>query len=119
MVLRTWMVETAVVASILSVVVLVSGSARIEWVGAAAVLASFGHASVGERLREREAARQVPSVDCHRWSTRYFMTKEALWAVYFAAKGSYAALVGVGVFLLYPLWRAAWRKRHPMSASFD
>ncbi|MEO7895898.1 MAG: hypothetical protein ABIR65_01245 [Pseudolysinimonas sp.] len=115
MTMRTWHFETAVVASVLLVVALASGGGPLEMVGACAVLLSFGHASVGERLREREAARTQPSVECHRWSTRYFVGKEALWLVYFVAHGAWSALVGVGMFLGYPAWRRFWRSRHPLA----
>lgn len=116
MTVRTWHLETAVVAAVLATVALVSGGA-LELIGAGAVLLSFGHASVGERMREREAARTTPSVECHRWSTRYFVGKEALWLVYFVLHGSWSALAGVGLFLLYPVWRRFWRSRKPLVAA--
>lgn len=114
MTLRTWHVETAVVYSVLLAVAVLSGGGWIEFVGAAAVGLSFGHASISVRLAEREAARETPSVHCHRWSARYFLAKEALWCVYFVALGAWSALVGVGLFLAYPLWRRYWRRIHPM-----
>lgn len=85
-----------------------------EWVAAAAVLATFGHASVAERMREREEARDEVEVDCVRWTWRYFVAKEILWAAFFVLTGAYAALAGVGVFLVYPLWRRWWRCRCPL-----
>lgn len=59
---KTWMVEHAVVALILATVVRVTGGSMVEWIGAAAVLCGFGHASVSNRLAEREAARAAPEV---------------------------------------------------------
>jgi hypothetical protein len=112
--IRTWHIETAVVALVLVAVALLSGGGALELIGAGAVLLSFGHASVGERLREREAARIAPSVECHHWSTRYFVGKEALWFLYFVLHGSWSALAGVGLFLVYPLWRRFWRRRYPL-----
>lgn len=113
--IRTWHIETAVVYAVLATVVVATGGGTIEWVGAAAVALSFGHASISVRLAEREAAREVPTVHCHRWMTRYFLAKEALWCAYFLALGAWSALVGVGLFIAYPIWRRYWRRVHPMS----
>jgi hypothetical protein len=114
--IRTWHVEMLVVGSVLASIALFRG-AWTEWLCASAVLATFGHASVAERLRERDALRVQPEVDCVRWTWRYFIVKEILWAAFFVATGAYVALVGVGVFLAYPAWRTWWRKRHPIELS--
>jgi hypothetical protein len=113
--LRTWHVEHAVVVAVLTTVWLATGHESREAVGSLAVYLAFGHASVSERLREREAARTVPSVECYRSSTLYFVGKELAWAAYFVWSGTYAALVGCAVFALYPLWRRWWRRVHPMA----
>lgn len=124
--MRTWHIETAVVAAVLLVVALVSGGGPLELVGAGAVLLSFGHASVADRLAEAELARRAGvraaeldthGVDCHRWATRYLVGKEALWLVYFVAHRSWSALAGVALFLAYPVWRRWWRARHPIGRS--
>lgn len=109
--MRTWQGELAGVAIILGAVLLVTHAPWIEVVGSAAVLASFAHAQVSDRLAEREAARQTPDVHCHAWARRYFLVKEALWLVYFVTKGAWSALVGCAVFLAYPAWRTWWRRR--------
>jgi hypothetical protein len=114
-VVKTWMVELAVVWLVLIGVVALTHGGLIEAVGALAVLAAFAHAQVAERMREREALKSKPDVHCHRWSLRYFMAKELLWLSYFVAHRSWSALVGVGVFLVYPLWRKWWRKRYPIA----
>lgn len=111
--MRTWLGEMLVVAIALAIVAAWRG-AWTEWLAGAAVLASFGHASVAERMREREAARARPEVHCFRWSWRYFVVKEALWVAYFISTGAHAALAGCAVFLLYPAWRSWWRGRHPL-----
>lgn len=115
--LRTWHVEVAVVATTLATVVLVTRGRPIEWIAAAAVCASFMHGQVAERLAEREALRRVPQVACHAWARRYYVAKESLWLGYFLAAHAWSALVGVGLFLLYPRWRAWWRARHPLAGS--
>jgi hypothetical protein len=108
-VIRTWHVEAAGVAVVLATVTLATGARAVEWIGSLAVLASFMHGQVADRLAEREAARSSPDVHCHRWAGRYFAAKEALWLVYFVVHRSYAALAGVALFLAYPLWRRWWR----------
>lgn len=118
--LRTWHFEVALVALVLAATVMLTRGGAVEWLGAAAVLAGFAHAQVADRLAEAEAFRArgfnlmvglEPSVDCYRWQTRYLVGKEVLWFAFFVAHRSWSALVGVGVFLLYPLWRRWYRGR--------
>ena len=111
---RTWHAESAVVAGILFSTAVLSGSHWYEWVGAAAVWCGFSHASIAERLREREAARETPSVECHNKLGWYFMGREVLWTVYFLALGAWSAIVGCIIFAVYPLWRRYWRRIHPL-----
>lgn len=116
-IVRTWRIEMLVVAIVLVGVVLISGGGWLELIGAAAVLLSFGHAQVADRLAEAEQDRQAASppgvvrdsVECHRWATRYLVGKESLWLLYFVAHRSWSALAGVALFLVYPLWRRYWR----------
>lgn len=116
MTVRTWHVEIAVVAAVLFGLAAARGARWPEWVGAGAVLASFGHAQIADRLTEREARRPVPAVECYGKAVYYFVAKEALWVVFFVATGAWSALVGCALFLLYPVWRRAWRARHPLVA---
>lgn len=112
--MKTWHFELAFVATVLLVVYGVAspGDWR-ELIGSAAVLASFAYSQIADRLTEREARRSAHEVHCWRWSLRYFLLKEALWLAYFVAHRSWSALVGVGVFLAYPIWRGWYRKRWP------
>lgn len=114
--MKTYQAELAFVGLALLLAVFLSHGGALETVGALAVLFSFAHAQVAERMREKQAAKAKPDVACHRWSLRYFMAKELLWCSYFVAHKSWAALVGVGVFLAYPLWRKWWRARRPIVA---
>ncbi len=115
--MRTWQGELAVVGTVLGGVLLATHAPLVEVVGAGAVLASFAHGQVSDRLAEKEAARARPEVYCHAWARRYFLAKEALWLIYFVAKGAWSALVGCAVFLAYPAWRSWWRRRSPMERS--
>lgn len=110
--MKTWQLELFVVGLVLFAIAATIGG-RVELVGALAVTLSFGHAQVADRLAEREAARDRPAVDCHRWATRYLVGKEAVWLVYFVALHAWSALAGVGLFLAYPVWRRWYRRRHP------
>lgn len=112
--IRTWMFESCFVAFCLAVVLFVTDgwSNPIEWVGSCAVLLTFCHAQVANRLAEKAAKYEAlgqETVECHRWAQRYWVLKESFWLVYFLFLHAYAALVGVGVFLAYPIWRAWWR----------
>jgi hypothetical protein len=117
--------EMAFVAVVLATVALASGGGAVELIGAGAVLLSFGHAQVADRLSESEAARIAlyraevaggHAVRCYQWATRYLVGKETLWCVYFVVHRSWSALAGVALFLIYPAWRRLWRTRHPIGA---
>lgn len=122
--MKTWQAELAVVAAVLATVIVATGGGYVELLGAGAVALSFGHAQVADRLAEAEAERQAyvkfddldrAGVKCHAWATRYLVSKEALWCLYFVIHHSWSALAGVGLFLAYPLWRRWWRKRNPFN----
>lgn len=122
--MKTWQAEMVVVAVVLGAVALATGGGWLEFVGAGAVLLSFGHAQVADRLAEAESERRAyvrfadegdHGVECHRCATRYLVGKESLWLAYFALHRSWSALAGVGLFLAYPLWRRWWRSRRPLT----
>lgn len=113
--MKTWHFENAFVAAVLLAVWAATGRKPVELLGSVAVFCGFCHASIAERMREREAARPVPSVECHRKSIWFFLAKEAAWFGYFVAQGAWSALVGCAVFAAYPLWRKVWRRWHPMA----
>lgn len=111
--IRTWHLEMCAVAAVLATVAIARGM-WTEWLATGAVLATFGHASIAERLREREAARDAAAVSCYRWLDVYYVAKELLWVAFFVVTSAYVALVGCAVFLAYPVWRRWWRRRHPL-----
>ncbi|HEX2679623.1 MAG TPA: hypothetical protein VHM19_23400 [Polyangiales bacterium] len=105
---RTWQVEAAFVAFVLAGVAFASHKGAIEWLGVLVVFFTWMHASVADRMAEQHAA-QVGGVECHRWAGRYYWAKELLWFSYFAWIGAWSALAGCVLFLVWPLWRKAWR----------
>lgn len=113
--IRTWHVERAVAAVVLAAVAFAAGGG-VQWIAALAVLGTFAHMQIADRLAEREATRQVPSVECHALAVRYLVAKEVAWVAFFSLTGAWTALAGVPLFLLYPVWRRWWRRVHPLAA---
>lgn len=116
--MKTWKAEVLVAAAVLAAAALAGGARAIDALSALAVLATFCHVQVAERLRENHVAAHSPReianiVHCHHWLTRYLVAKELLWVAFFVATRSWPALAGCGLFLLYPVWRRWWRNRHP------
>ncbi len=102
---RTWMIEATVVGAVLALVAAMTGGGTVQWLSAVAVLLSFMHAQVAERMTERQAAAAKPDVECWRWSRRYFLGKELAWCAVFSITRAWPALAGVALFLAYPAWR--------------
>jgi hypothetical protein len=110
--IKTWKLETAVVAIVLLAVNYFTHKLfTIEILSAIAVLLTFGYVSISDRLAEQEALRVTPAVDCYKKLQYYFIGKELFWFLYFFLNHSYSALVGVILFLIYPVWRKIYRKK--------
>lgn len=117
--IRTWQVEATSVACVLFSTAILTGGTFVQWISALAVLFTFMHAQVSERMAEIQSLKVKPEVYCYRWSTRYFYAKEVLWCAVFSLTGAWPALVGVGLFLLYPIWRRWWRRYNPLWIPMD
>lgn len=139
--LKTWHFEMAVATVLLGSVAAYRGT-WLDALGALAVVLTFGHTTIAERMREKQARLpitisageihnggrviavpaqaveigQVDFVECHALLTKYLIGKEIAWVAFFLISKSYPALVGCGLFLLYPVWRKWWRRRHPLPA---
>ena len=115
--MKTWHIEALVIAAILAATVLLTGNDPKEWLGSAAVFVMTRRVSVGDRMQEAEQAAasrgETPQTECYRWFHRYLYIAEALWCAYFIAHGAWSALVGVGMMLLYPVWRRVYRRWRP------
>jgi hypothetical protein len=108
--IKTWMVESLVVAGILSASILIHPFKLSELICGVAVWITFMHGQVSDRMQEKQSQMSNPDVSCYKWSTRYFLLKEAMWITFFLMIGSYSALVGSLVFFVYPFWRKFYRK---------
>ena len=112
--MKTWQIESAVAAAVLSVSPILNRSGW-EALGALAVLLSFMQGQISDRHSAAAAQRaqngDLVEVDCWRWERRYFVGKEILWVVYFCHLRAWSALVGCALFIAYPVWRRWWRAR--------
>lgn len=114
--LRTYHYEYAAVLAILIVPFFFVHEIRItEIIATAAVFFTFCHASISDRMQERQALMEKPDVHCYWKSNIYFMIKEALWITFFLMIKSWAALTGAVIFFLYPLWRKWYRTHYPLN----
>ncbi len=114
----TWMIERAVVAAVLFLIAVPLGEGQfIDWISAIAVLLSFSHAQIADRLREADTARDVPTVLCSDKLDNYWMMKEVAWVFVFVIAWNPAALLGCFMLGSYPAWRRFWRKIHPKETS--
>jgi hypothetical protein len=84
------------------------------WISALAVVLSFAHMQVADRLAEAEERRPSRDVECHRKLRWYLVAKELAWVAAFASAGLWPALVGCGLFLGYPVWRRFYRRWRPV-----
>lgn len=119
---QTWQVETVFIlvalASVAALRLIITHHGWVEWLGVLAVHWTARHASVANRLEEKERRRAEMTggaeVECYKELDRYFLKKEITWCFYFSLVGAYSALVGVAIFLAYPWWRRTWRRYHPV-----
>lgn len=104
------MIEMAIVAVALFCTAALVMQSPIELIGALAVIATFGHIQVADRLHDYATTPGGAPVECHRWLTRYLLAKETLWILYFVLHASWSAILGAVLFLVYPLWRSWYRR---------
>jgi len=108
-------IEDILVLVSLSLAAILSGGNYIEWVGVIAVFLSFKHTVIAFRLEdviEKREEHGDTAFNSHGNQTYYFYAKESIWFIYFFLLGAWSALVGVVIFLLYPLWHDARIKYH-------
>lgn len=109
--MRTWKYEILVVGLVLAVVTILTKNDWVNWVTTVAILLTFNHAQIGDRLQERQAVMDKPTVECYHKLNRLFAAKEVFWIVAFLLMQNYAAIVGSAMFAVYPLWRKYYRSK--------
>ena len=117
--MKTWHYEAAVALSILLLPTLILGGTLVGYVGVFAVFMGFLHGQVASRSSERDADKasqgSTDVLPCHRKEMIYFLLKEVGWFVYFVMLQAWPALIGVGLFLIYRVWRKWYRQHYPLN----
>lgn len=76
-----------------------------------AVMATFCHAQVSDRLREyADGGVKIPP-ECSHLERSYYYVKEASWLLLFLYLANLPALIGTAGFLVYPVWRSYYKGR--------
>src|ERR1700748_1321417 len=112
--IKTWIVESAVVLALLLIPTLFTGFHWREMIGVLAVFFTFKQTQIADRMSEKNAKQATPDVHCYKWFYRHLIIKEVLWVSFFIMVKSWPALIGCAIFLLYPIWRKAYRKFKPV-----
>lgn len=108
--MKTWHIEILIVGIILCTITAFIGNNVVNWITTLAVLLTFNHAQIGDRLQEKQGVMDKPTVECYWKLNRLFAAKEVTWIVAFVLMKNYAAIFGSILFALYPLWRKYYRK---------
>lgn len=108
--MRTWVYEIIVIGLVLCTIDIVFANNLINWITTLAILFTFNHAQIGDRLQERQHKMDQPTVECYYKLNKLFTIKEILWIISFLLMHNYSAIVGSCLFALYPYWRKYYRK---------
>lgn len=109
--MRTWVYEIVVMAIILCLVNFIAANNWINWITTIAILLTFNHGQIGDRLQERQKNMSKPTVECYHKLNKLFAGKEVVWIIAFILMENYAAIVGSVLFFIYPFWRKYYRKK--------
>lgn len=109
--MKTWHWELLIVSIVLIATTFLLSNDKINWITTLAIILTFQHAQIGDRLQERQKILDKPTVDCY-WKLNWlFVGKEVLWITAFILMGNYAAIIGSTMFSLYPIWRRYYRNK--------
>lgn len=109
--LKTWHIELFVVAVILGTLTFLFANDLVNWITTVAILLTFNHGIIGDRLQEKQSKMDRPTVECYWKLNPLFAAKEVVWIAAFLIMQNYAAIVGSALFFLYPFWRKFYRRR--------
>lgn len=107
--ISTYIKEMLVVIPILCITTWINANNTVNWTMTAAVIATFCHAQISDRLKESQQIIANKTVKCYWKLNWYFGIKEILWITAFIMVHTYAAIVGSVLFALYPFWRKLYR----------
>src|SRR5882757_187050 len=111
--MKTWHYELLVVTGILCLTTLLFQNNRINWITTVAIMFTFQHAQIGDRLQEGQRQMTNPDVKCFWKLNILFAMKEIVWIATFLLMHNYAAIVGSIMFACYPVWRKIYRSYRP------
>lgn len=108
--MRTWHYEVLIVSILLSLVTFFFANNWVNWVTTLAIVLTFQHAQIGDRLQERQEKLEIKTVECYHKLNKLFSAKELVWILAFLLMKNYSAIVGSVLFFVYPMWRKYYRK---------
>ena len=108
---KTWHLELLVVGAVLVITTGLFSNDKVNWITTLAIILTFQHAQIGDRLQERQKILDKPTVECFWLLNWLFAGKEVLWITAFVIMGNYAAIIGSIMFSLYPIWRKYYRNK--------
>lgn len=108
--MKTWHYELGVVTVILCCITFFFANNPVNWVTTLAIIITFNHGIIGDRLQEKQGRMDRPTVECYWKLNKLFAAKEIIWIVAFLMMKNYAAIVGSALFFFYPFWRKYYRK---------
>lgn len=112
--MKTWRIEVIVVVIVLLIQLYFTHFKLNEIICSLAVLLTFCHAQIADRLQEQQEILTHKVVECY-WKLKYyFIAKECLWIAFFILTHSYSAISGAILFSLYPIYRKIYRKYRPI-----
>lgn len=109
----TWVWERSAAAVVLFSVAGLTNPTPIGFITALAVLLTFAHVQIADRLQEAQATAEHPSVECHRKLMPTLVAKEISWCAVWVLTGLWPAMAGSALFLVYPIWRKWYRRMQP------
>lgn len=112
--MKTWQKEALIMFLIQGITLYVNAGVKdlgwSDFFSFFGVFFGFCHGQVADRLREyAEGKEEVPPA-CMQKEKVYFLLKEAMWFGFFLSILNFTSLMGTLAFLLYPKWRAYYRK---------
>lgn len=111
--MRTWHYEFIVFALVVCLTTWLFQNNAINWITTVAIMLTFNHAQIADRLQEDQQNKPSPTVPCYWKLNKLFIAKEIMWITAFFWMHNYAAIIGSVLFAIYPKWRKIYRTQNP------